>query len=150
MSVTFFSILFVNVLATQALWCYQCNSSHHENCLESLTGDASLAPEPCDTYAARYCVKTTGIYGGRSSPSIRLTCILFSAVMGITRFCSSYHLGNECQYLSFPDHDRMYRACVFTCKTEACNSANQFQSHQIFFLITSLSMSLPTIGAFIT
>ncbi|KAG5443093.1 U-scoloptoxin(05)-Sm1a, partial [Clonorchis sinensis] len=135
MSVTFFSILFVNVLATQALWCYQCNSSHHENCLESLTGDASLAPEPCDTYAARYCVKTTGIYG---------------AVMGITRFCSSYHLGNECQYLSFPDHDRMYRACVFTCKTEACNSANQFQSHQIFFLITSLSMSLPTIGAFIT
>ncbi|TGZ68696.1 hypothetical protein CRM22_004134 [Opisthorchis felineus] len=67
MSVAFFLIFCVNTIATQALWCYQCNSSHHANCLESLKGDASLAPEPCDTYAARYCVKTTGIYGARTT-----------------------------------------------------------------------------------
>lgn len=45
----------------------------------------------------------------------------FIAVMGITRFCSAWDMGNECQFLDFPDHDRIYRACIMTCSKDACN-----------------------------
>ncbi|KAF8569848.1 Boudin, partial [Paragonimus westermani] len=101
-------------IPVQGLSCYQCNSSIDSSCLESLIdlGENSLRPRPCDTYGARFCIKTTGIYG---------------AVMGTTRFCSSYDLGNECQYLPFPDHDRIYRACIFTCGTEGCNPATRLE-----------------------
>ncbi|CAH8639072.1 hypothetical protein MS3_00002541 [Schistosoma haematobium] len=98
----------INLCVVSSLSCYQCNSSHHSNCLEHLTdpGKHSLQPTPCTTYGARFCIKTTGIYG---------------AVMGITRFCSAWDMGNECQFLDFPDHDRIYRACVMTCSKDACN-----------------------------
>ncbi|VEL15631.1 unnamed protein product [Protopolystoma xenopodis] len=46
--------------------------------------------------------------------------------MGVTRFCSSIDMGNQCQYLPFPDHDRIYRACIFTCSLDGCNSASRF------------------------
>ncbi|CAH8629985.1 unnamed protein product [Schistosoma bovis] len=98
----------INLCVVSSLSCYQCNSSHHSNCLEHLTdlGKHSLQPTPCTTYGARFCIKTTGIYG---------------AVMGITRFCSAWDMGNECQFLDFPDHDRIYRACIMTCSKDACN-----------------------------
>ncbi|KAF5404055.1 Boudin [Paragonimus heterotremus] len=101
-------------IGVQGLSCYQCNSSVDSSCLEGLIdlGENSLRSRPCDTYGARFCIKTTGIYG---------------AVMGTTRFCSSYDLGNECQYLPFPDHDRIYRACIFTCDTEGCNPATKLE-----------------------
>nr|CAH8871410.1 unnamed protein product [Trichobilharzia regenti] len=114
----------IKINFVSSLSCYQCNSSHHSNCLEHLVelGKHSLQPTPCTTYGARFCIKTTGIYG---------------AVMGITRFCSAWDLGNECQYLDFPDHDRIYRACVSTCSTDACNSGIQNRT-ALFSIILSL------------
>ncbi|CAI2733363.1 unnamed protein product, partial [Schistosoma spindalis] len=108
MLICYVLVWIINLCVVSSLSCYQCNSSHHSNCLEHLTdlGKHSLQPTPCTTYGARFCIKTTGIYG---------------AVMGITRFCSAWDMGNECQFLDFPDHDRIYRACVMTCSKDACN-----------------------------
>lgn len=47
-----------------------------------------------------------------------------SGVVGTHRFCSSRDMGDQCQDIWFPDHDRMYRACVYTCSSEGCNSAS--------------------------
>lgn len=43
---------------------------------------------------------------------------------GTYRFCSSYDLGNQCQYVDFLDFDRPYRACVYTCSRDGCNGAS--------------------------
>lgn len=48
------------------------------------------------------------------------------AIMGTTRFCSSKSFGNQCQYVDFPDHNRIYRSCVFTCDQDGCNSTGLF------------------------
>ena len=45
-------------------------------------------------------------------------------VVGTTRFCSSRDMGNQCQYIRYPDHDRVYRACIYTCKGNGCNGAS--------------------------
>ncbi|CAH8607375.1 unnamed protein product [Heterobilharzia americana] len=60
-----------------SLSCYQCNSSHHSIAWSIWLIWASILSNQH---------LTTGIYG---------------AVMGITRFCSAWDLGNECQYLDF-------------------------------------------------
>lgn len=48
-----------------------------------------------------------------------------SGVVGTHRFCSSRDMGDQCQDIWFPDHDRMYRACVYTCSGDGCNSATR-------------------------
>ncbi|TGZ50425.1 hypothetical protein CRM22_010820 [Opisthorchis felineus] len=90
--------------------CYVCNSSVDANCLDSFSPHRSpLRPTRCNVVDARFCIKTTGIYGG---------------FVGVNRFCSSFDLGTQCDYVSFPDHDRIYRACVFTCSSDECNRAS--------------------------
>ena len=44
-------------------------------------------------------------------------------VVGTTRFCSSRDMGNQCQFIRYPDHDRIYRACIYTCRGNECNTA---------------------------
>lgn len=69
--------------------------------------------------------------------------IFLSAIMGTTRFCSSKSLGDQCQYVDFPDHDRIYQACVFTCENDACNaSKGRFQDlcFRLMFLIIMLPL----------
>ncbi|KAF2356818.1 hypothetical protein FHG87_012424 [Trinorchestia longiramus] len=106
-----------------ALHCVQCDSQHSRYCGVSLpkhlhrpTNESQFAlwahrPEPCDhVYAAKYCIKTTGIYGG---------------VMGTTRFCSSRDYGNYCELVERPGDERQYYACVYTCSRDACNAAGR-------------------------
>jgi hypothetical protein len=57
---------------------------------------------------AKYCIKTTGVWG---------------SVVGTQRFCSSRDMFNQCQYVSYADHNRVYRACIYTCRTDGCNGA---------------------------
>ena len=51
-----------------------------------------------------------------------------SGVVGTHRFCSSRDMGDQCQDIWFPDHDRMYRACVYTCSGDGCNSATRLST----------------------
>ncbi|PAA51320.1 hypothetical protein BOX15_Mlig001518g4, partial [Macrostomum lignano] len=93
-----------------AIKCYLCNSTIQSDCLEEFNYNSrSIVPMDCDVADGKFCIKTTGVWG---------------AVVGTTRFCSSMDMGNQCQYLPFPDHDRIYRACVYTCSSDACNAGS--------------------------
>ena len=54
---------------------------------------------------------------------ILIPYFVFAGVVGTTRFCSSRDMGNQCQYIRYPDHDRVYRACIYTCTRNNCNGA---------------------------
>jgi len=94
--------------------CYQCDSNNDPDCTEQFDNEniesLTVRSTECTVDAAKYCIKTTGVYGG---------------VVGTTRFCSSRDLGNQCQYIRYPDHDRVYRGCVYTCTNNNCNGAEQ-------------------------
>ncbi|ESP04019.1 hypothetical protein LOTGIDRAFT_185419 [Lottia gigantea] len=90
--------------------CYQCNSTLESNCQDQFD-HSDLNPQKstlCQMYNARYCVKVTGLWGG---------------IVGTHRFCSSRDMGDQCQDIGYADHDRMYRACIFTCTSDDCNSS---------------------------
>ena len=98
----------------QALSCYQCDSTNHPDCKEEFdhahTDTITIRSEECTVDAAQFCIKTTGVWGG---------------VVGTTRFCSSRDMGNECKFVTYPDHDRVYRACIYTCSGNHCNAATR-------------------------
>ncbi|ELU12640.1 hypothetical protein CAPTEDRAFT_166625 [Capitella teleta] len=100
--------------AVNALNCYQCESTNHADCKEQFDHDhldtITIRSEECRVDAAQYCVKTTGVWGG---------------VVGTTRFCSSRDMGNECKFVTYPDHDRVYRACIYTCSGSHCNGSQR-------------------------
>nr|AHD24742.1 boudin [Schmidtea mediterranea] len=109
-----------------ALTCFQCNSTKDSDCLENFQyyGTNSLIPISCPVDRSRFCIKTTGVFG---------------SVVGVTRFCSSMDMGNQCQYLPFFDHDRTYRGCVYTCLGDNCNSANRIFHLNSFISITFIA-----------
>ena len=56
------------VVVCSALSCYQCSSENDPECMEDFdTGNDQrfLESTKCDVNAARFCVKTTGIFGGK-------------------------------------------------------------------------------------
>ncbi|VDD84240.1 unnamed protein product [Mesocestoides corti] len=118
---------YISAPPIECLQCYICNSSVSPGCLDSEFKShvlsTNLQPSFCNARDAMYCIKTTTIYG---------------AIMGTTRFCSGKDLGNQCQYVDFPDHDRIYRACVFTCEGDACNQSQTSSPSAPVFLILIL------------
>lgn len=62
---------------------------------------------------------------------------LISGIVGTHRFCSARDLGDQCQDLSYPDHDRLYRACVYSCTSDDCNSA-PFRAPSILLSLVGL------------
>ena len=105
-----------------AINCFQCNSSSSTDCNELFNDeDTSLKAQSCDNvYESRYCIKTTGIYGG---------------LMGTQRFCSSRDLGNYCEYIKRNGDQREQRSCVFTCGRDNCNSASSIQFNFINLIL---------------
>jgi len=105
-------LILVLVHKSYGLGCYQCESTEEPDCKEyfdhSNIDSITIRSEECTVDAAKYCIKTTGVWGG---------------VVGTTRFCSSRDMGNQCQFVRYPDHDRVYRACIYTCSGEHCNTA---------------------------
>lgn len=116
--------------SASAIECYRCNSTTHRECLEKFIHPSTLKPDSCsDVFEARYCIKTTGYYQG---------------VIGDQRFCSSRDLGNYCEYIQRAEDEREYRTCVYTCSTDACNSACSMTYHlatiSVVLLITALNI----------
>ncbi|KAK2167540.1 hypothetical protein LSH36_26g00008 [Paralvinella palmiformis] len=109
-----------------SLSCYQCDSNEDADCTEYFDhehfADLTIRSTECAVDAAKYCIKTTGVWGG---------------VVGTTRFCSSRDMGNQCQFVRYPDHDRVYRACIYTCRTDNCNSSG-YISINLFVLGAAL------------
>lgn len=108
------------ILAVLLLWindalgldCYQCSSAVDPDCKEDFDWEhfnmLTIKPTKCEVDQARYCIKTTGVWGG---------------IVGTQRFCSSRDMFNQCQYVDFENHNRRYRACIYTCSTDGCNAA---------------------------
>lgn len=113
----------MKIILVISINCYQCNSSSSTDCNELFNDeDTNLKAQSCDNvYEARYCIKTTGIYGG---------------LMGTQRFCSSRDFGNYCEYIKRNGDKREQRSCVFTCSRDGCNNSNLIQINYInLFLI---------------
>ncbi|CAD5111203.1 DgyrCDS535, partial [Dimorphilus gyrociliatus] len=96
-------LLFLSLaIIGESLNCYQCDSAKDPDCKEFFDhahkDELLIKPTECKVDAAAYCLKTTGVWGG---------------VVGTTRFCSSRGMGNQCQYVTYPDHDRTYRASAW-------------------------------------
>ncbi|KAK6170843.1 hypothetical protein SNE40_019141 [Patella caerulea] len=107
-----FSLLFLAGTG-DAMECFQCNSTLDSNCQDQF--DHSIANHPqkskyCKMHDAKFCIKVTGLWGG---------------VVGTHRFCSSRDMGDQCQDIGYMDHDRMYRACTFTCSSDGCNASTK-------------------------
>ena len=50
---------------SSGLKCYQCKGNEDIECSEKFdSANTKLHPTKCEIYNARYCIKTTGIYGG--------------------------------------------------------------------------------------
>jgi len=121
---SFFMVFILVIERGSALFCYQCDSTLDSNCQERW--DAGLTVNEnyytrCQLWDAKYCAKITGMWGG---------------IVGTHRFCASKDLGDQCQDIWFRDHDRMYRACVYSCEGDGCNSAKGLTS------LSALSLSL--------
>ncbi|CAL8108619.1 unnamed protein product [Calicophoron daubneyi] len=120
------SILLTALLVkADALSCYICNSSANVDCMSNLDPVTTpLRPAECNVANSKYCIKTTGTYGG---------------FVGVNRFCSAFDMGTQCDYVSFPDHDRIYRACVYTCQGNRCNKGD---THSFSWLTVLLNTFL--------
>ena len=65
-----------------------------------------------------------------------------TGVVGTRRFCSSRDMHNICQYMTYPDHDRVYRACVFTCRGDGCNSGTLPNISLVAMILSFLCLSI--------
>lgn len=92
-----------------AINCFQCKSTEERTCGEELPQHHVLFADSCDQIQeAEYCIKMTGLVEGQ---------------LGTKRFCSARDWGNYCEWVRRPGDEREYRACVFTCWGDGCNSA---------------------------
>lgn len=102
------SLIFLIKNAT-AINCFQCKSTEERTCGEELPQHHVLFADSCEhIQEAAYCVKMTGLVEGQ---------------LGTKRFCSARDWGNYCEWVRRPGDEREYRACVFTCWGDGCNSA---------------------------
>ncbi|CAH1795135.1 unnamed protein product [Owenia fusiformis] len=118
-------LLLIAISTIDALKCYQCSSTTDPDCGERFdhdnVQDLTIKSEECVVDSAQYCVKTIGVWGG---------------VVGTRRFCSSRDMGNQCQYITYADHDRTYRACIYSCYGDHCNSATSSSINKLFMIAT--------------
>jgi len=115
-------ILCTQLNLVSSIKCVVCDSSVDPLCTEFYTFSSPPSPVSCnDTYGAKYCVKTTGVFGGK---------------VGTQRFCSSRDMYYQCRDIMFADHERVYRACAYTCSTDGCNDASSLNlAGSAFFLV---------------
>jgi hypothetical protein len=127
------TVLLAFIQTSSAISCYQCDSRYDPDCKEDFDwahlDQLIIRPTECTVDSAQYCIKTTGVWGG---------------VVGTTRFCSSRDMFNSCQYVTFPDHNRIYRACIYTCSGDSCNAATTLSRTTLSALLTSLVITLIT------
>lgn len=114
-------IILTQLSVVSSIKCVVCDSSVDPLCSEFYTYSNPAAPVSCNsTYDAKYCVKTTGVFGGN---------------VGTQRFCSSRDMYNQCRDIMFADHERVYRACVYTCSdADGCNSSTRISWSGLSFL----------------
>ena len=83
------------VTVCSSLSCYQCSSETDPECMEDFDNGNDkkfLKSTECDVNAAQYCVKTTGIFGGKivlrllMCQSINVKALTFWKNMGLMQY----------------------------------------------------------------
>ncbi|CAF0751284.1 unnamed protein product [Adineta ricciae] len=126
----FITTIFVNV--SNALSCFVCDSKEDEHCPETWTRRDILPVEcggPDGVQDARFCIKTIAVFGG---------------AVATKRFCSSRDLDNQCIEVKYPQDEKMYYSCTYTCSSDGCNGTSRLHipSFFIFFFIALLSIRI--------
>jgi len=111
---TSFTCLSIGILllvndALGVIQCFECDSTADATCSEVMPEVHTLNMISCDhIQEPQYCVKMTGVFEGE---------------LGTKRFCSARDWGDFCEWVQRPGDERKYRACVYSCTGDGCNSA---------------------------
>ncbi|CAF3667503.1 unnamed protein product [Rotaria sp. Silwood1] len=116
-------------LVSYSLNCFVCDSKEDEHCPETWTRKDILPVEcegPDGVQNARFCIKTIAVFGG---------------AVATKRFCTSRHMDNQCIEVKYPQDEKMYYSCTYTCSSDGCNRTYRLYLSRIIFLFF-LSMQI--------
>ncbi|UJR33554.1 hypothetical protein I4U23_020995 [Adineta vaga] len=108
--------------ASNSLSCFVCDSKEDEHCPETWTRKDILPVEcggPDGVQDARFCIKTIAVFGG---------------AVATKRFCSSRHMDNQCIEVKYPQDEKMYYSCTYTCSSDGCNGTSRLSVSSFFIL----------------
>lgn len=54
------------------------------------------------------------------------------------RFCSSRHLDNQCLEVKYPQDEKMYYSCTYTCSHDGCNGTSRLPAPTMVVLFSVL------------
>ncbi|CAF0885692.1 unnamed protein product [Adineta steineri] len=117
-------ILIVAILidVSNPLSCFVCDSKEDEHCPETWTRRDILPVEcggPDGVQDARFCIKTIAVFGG---------------AVATKRFCSSRDMDNQCIEVKYPQDEKMYYSCTYTCSRDGCNGTSRLHIPTTFIL----------------
>ncbi|CAF3349514.1 unnamed protein product [Rotaria sp. Silwood1] len=101
--------IFINI--SNSLNCFVCDSKEDEHCPETWTRKDILPIEcggPDGVQDARFCAVAT------------------------KRFCSSRDMDNQCLEVKYPQDEKMYYSCTYTCSRDGCNGTSRLYISSIF------------------
>ncbi len=58
----------------------------------------------------------------------------FLGAVATKRFCSSRDLDNQCLEVKYPQDEKMYYSCTYTCSRDGCNGTSHLNISSIFIL----------------
>ncbi|KAH1012138.1 hypothetical protein HUJ05_011350 [Dendroctonus ponderosae] len=112
-----------------SLNCYQCSSAESLDCSDVMIHMGGIQPKSCDhVFEAEFCIKSTSLNG-----------------IGTSRYCSSNHMGNYCNYVKQPGDTLWYRSCIYTCTGDGCNHAHASTSSINIVFVCVVGVLLRTI-----
>ncbi|CAF0886570.1 unnamed protein product [Rotaria sordida] len=112
--------IFINI--SNSINCFVCDSKEDEHCPETWTRKDILPIEcggPDGVQDARFCIKTIAVFGG---------------AVATKRFCSSRDMDNQCIEVKYPQDEKMYYSCTYTCSHDGCNGTSHLNISAIFVL----------------
>ncbi|CAF1541351.1 unnamed protein product [Didymodactylos carnosus] len=116
---------------TDSLSCYVCDSKEDEHCPETWTRKDTLPVEcggPSGVQDPRFCIKTIAVFGG---------------AVATKRFCSSRHMDNQCLEIRYPQDEKLYYSCTYTCSRDGCNFGERSTSTiSLMMILITLAFSL--------
>ncbi|CAF0904944.1 unnamed protein product [Rotaria sordida] len=116
--------IFINI--SNSINCFVCDSKEDEHCPETWTRKDILPIEcggPDGVQDARFCIKTIAVFGG---------------AVATKRFCSSRDMDNQCIEVKYPQDEKMYYSCTYTCSHDGCNGTSHLNISAIFVLFLIL------------
>ena len=65
-------------------------------------------------------------------------CVLCLGAVATKRFCSSRDMDNQCIEVKYPQDEKMYYSCTYTCSRDGCNGATSLELSTLFLVLSVL------------